>query len=62
MIHLHSLPVIWSSDIWSFRRYGQFFVGPEQNSLSYNRKFLIYGLYFGYMVNWKVVNFQNLPE
>ena len=23
-------------------------VGPEQNSLSYNRKFRIYGLYFGY--------------
>ena len=47
---IQSVPVIWSSDIRSFRRYGQFFLGPERNSLSYNKKFRIYGLYFGYMV------------
>ena len=26
---LHSVPVIWSSDIWSFRVYGQFLSGPN---------------------------------
>ena len=56
---LHSLPDIWSSDIWSFRVFGQFFVGPEQISLSYNRKFRIYGLYFGYMVQ---LEGNQLPE
>ena len=26
---IHSVPVIWSSDIWSFRVYGQFLGGPN---------------------------------
>ena len=26
---IHSVPVIWSSDIWSFRIYGQFLGGPN---------------------------------
>ena len=28
-IQIHSVPVIWSSDIWSFRVYGQFLGGPN---------------------------------
>ena len=29
IIGVHSVPVIWSSDIWSFRVYGQFLGGPN---------------------------------
>ena len=57
-LDIHSVPDIWSSDIWSFRLYGQFLAGPERNRLSifhtiqnfrfkviYGRKFRIYGLF-----------------
>ena len=40
---IHCVPDIRSSDIWSFRLYGQFLAGPKRNRLSYNRNFRIYG-------------------
>ena len=48
---IHCVPDIWSSDIWSFRLYGQFLAVPKQNPLSYNNIFWIYGLNFRKMVN-----------
>ena len=59
---IHRVLVIWSSDIWSFRLYGQFLAGPERNWLSYNRIFRLYGLDFGYMVNLRPLwELQNEP-
>ena len=49
---VHCVPDTCSSDIESFRLYGQFLVGPERNRISYNKIFWIYGLNFGYMVNF----------
>ena len=51
-LHLHCAPDIWSSDIWSFRLYGQFLARPERNGIPYNKIFRIYGQNFGYMVNF----------
>ena len=42
-IILHSVSVIWSSDILSFWLYSQFYVGPGRNKLSHNKIFRIYG-------------------
>ena len=41
-LHLHCAPDIWSSDIWSFRLYGQFLAGPKMNGISHNKIFRIY--------------------
>ena len=35
-----------TSDIWVFRLYGQFLLGPQRNQLSYNKSFRLYGLNF----------------
>ena len=40
---VHCVPLTSSSDIWSFRLYGQFLAGPEGNGISFNK-------FFGYMV------------
>ena len=32
IIRVQSIPLIWSSDIWSFRLYGQFLDGPNWNN------------------------------
>ena len=47
-LYVHSVPLIWSSDIGPFRPHDQFLGGPERNRLSYNKRFRIYGLNFGY--------------
>ena len=52
MVQIHCVPDIWSSDIWSFRLYGQFLAGPKRNGISYNKIFRIYGQNSGYMVNF----------
>ena len=36
---VHCVPDTCSSDIESFRLYGQFLVGPERNRISYNKIF-----------------------
>ena len=42
---IHCVPLTSSSDIWSFRLYGQFLAGPERNGISYNKIFRIFGQY-----------------
>ena len=40
------VPVIWSSDIWSFRPFGQFLGGPGRNFFLLSKFFRKYGQYF----------------
>ena len=41
---VQSVPVIWSSDIWSFRVFGQLSAGPDLPIL----------IFFGYMVKFRI--------
>ena len=57
---IHWVPLIWSSDIRSFRFYGQYFdpiYGPKWNL--YKRFFRKYG-HFGFMVNFHVFGYKFL--
>ena len=47
---IHCVPLTSSSDIWSFRLYGQFLAGPDfpiLKIIGYMVKFRIYGQFYG---------------